>query len=98
MRLLRPILVRWTVISDPRRKALSKATNRIGVSTWMGSSAIRRGGLPQALRVLLSRRFLDLRRCDLSGVTGPESAPAATTAAAQQPLQLFSSCIVSGLR
>ena len=51
----------------PKTEAAVKAYQQDRLSTWMGSSAIRRGGLPRAPRVPLSRRFPDSRRCDLSG-------------------------------
>ena len=48
----------------PKTELLSKLTNRIGVSKRTESSATRRGGLRQAPRGRLLRRYRDLRRCD----------------------------------
>ena len=51
----------------PKTEAAVKGYQQDRLSTWMGSSAIRRGGFPRAPRVLLSLRFPDLRRYYLSG-------------------------------
>src|SRR6266480_5060441 len=80
------------VISARRLKPRSKPTNRIGLFTWTGSSAIRRGGLPRAPRVLLSRRFPDLQRRDFGG-----RAMAAVIRFASQQLPLRSTAHPRGL-
>ena len=76
----------------PKTEAAVKATNRIGRFTWMGSSAIRHGGLPRAPRVQLSPRFPDLQRCDLGG-----RAMAAVIRFASQQLPLRSTAHPRGL-
>ena len=50
----------------PKTEAAVKAYQQIGVSNQTESWATRRGGLPPAPRVLLLRRYLNSRRCDLS--------------------------------
>src|SRR5213076_1629653 len=55
------------IVGPATWQALPEHTKRIALSMWMGSLAIRRGGLPRAPLVLLSPRFPDLRRFDLSG-------------------------------
>ena len=50
----------------PMAEAAMKAYQQDQASTWMESSAIKRGGLSPALPGPLLPHFLDLRRCDLS--------------------------------